>query len=147
MEIIIKRFGELTPYELYTILKLRVDVFVVEQNCPYHELDDKDQLAYHLWLEDEQGIAAYLRILPPGAAFDTPALGRVISARRRCGVGSKLLSAGIEAVRSLYGSTAITIEAQVYAREFYEKAGFIRMSEPFDEDGIPHIRMRREPDR
>ncbi len=147
MEIIIKPFGELTPYELYTILKLRVDVFVVEQNCPYHELDDKDQLAYHLWLEDEQGIAAYLRILPPGAAFDTPALGRVISARRRCGVGSKLLSAGIEAVRSLYGSTAITIEAQVYAREFYEKAGFIQASEPFDEDGIPHIRMRREPDR
>lgn len=147
MEIIIKPFGELTPYELYTILKLRVDIFVVEQNCPYHELDDKDQLAYHLWLEDEQGIAAYLRILPPGAAFDTPALGRVISARRRCGVGSKLLSAGIEAVRSLYGSTAITIEAQVYAREFYEKAGFIRTSEPFDEDGIPHIRMRREPDR
>lgn len=147
MEIIIKPFGELTPYELYTILKLRVDVFVVEQNCPYHELDDKDQLAFHLWLEDEQGIAAYLRILPPGAVFDTPALGRVISARRRCGVGSKLLSAGIEAVRSLYGSTAITIEAQVYAREFYEKAGFIRTSEPFDEDGIPHIRMRREPDR
>lgn len=147
MEIIIKRFGELTPYELYTILKLRVDIFVVEQNCPYNELDDKDQLAYHLWLEDEQGIAAYLRILPPGAAFDTPALGRVISARRRCGVGSKLLSAGIEAVRSLYGSTAITIEAQVYARKFYEKAGFIRTSEPFDEDGIPHIRMRREPDR
>ena len=147
MEIIIKRFGELTPYELYTILKLRVDVFVVEQNCPYHELDDKDQLEYHLWLEDEQGIAAYLRILPPGAAFDTPALGRVISARRRCGVGSKLLAAGIEAVRSLYGSTAITIEAQVYAREFYEKAGFIRTSEPFDVDGIPHIRMRREPDR
>ena len=122
MEIIIKPFGELTPYELYTILKLRVDVFVVEQNCPYHELDDKDQLAFHLWLEDEQGIAAYLRILPPGAAFDTPALGRVISARRRCGVGSKLLSAGIEAVRSLYGSTAITIEAQVYSRKFYEKA-------------------------
>lgn len=147
MEIIIKPFGELTPYELYTILKLRVDVFVVEQNCLYHELDDKDQLAYHLWLEDEQGIAAYLRILPPGAAFDTPSLGRVISARRRCGVGSKLLSAGIEAVRSLYGSNAITIEAQVYAREFYEKAGFIQASEPFDEDGIPHIRMRREPDR
>ena len=147
MELKMKPFGELTPYELYSILKLRVDVFVVEQNCPYHELDDNDQLAHHLWLEDDQGIAAYLRILPPGTTFDVPALGRVISARRRCGVGSKLLMAGIDAVQKLYGRTAITIEAQVYAREFYEKAGFFQVSEPFDEDGIPHIKMRWEPDR
>ena len=81
------------------------------------------------------------RILPPGAAFGDPALGRVISARRRCGVGSVLLNEGIEAVRELYGALPITIEAQVYAKQFYEKAGFVQVSEPFDEDGIPHIRI------
>ena len=99
MEKKLKKYNELTADELYDIMKLRVDVFVVEQNCPYHELDGLDKIAYHLWLEDSDGIAAYLRILPPGAAFGDPALGRVISARRRCGVGSVLLNEGIEAVR------------------------------------------------
>ncbi len=145
MKTILKSYTELTLDELYAIMKLRVDVFVVEQNCPYHELDGLDKSAHHLWLEDEQGIAAYLRILPPGAVFTEPALGRVISARRRCGVGSVLLKEGIQAVQRLYGNSAITIEAQVYAKPFYEKAGFVQVSEPFDEDGIPHIRMRREP--
>lgn len=147
MKTILKKFGDLTIDELYAIMKLRVDVFVVEQNCPYHELDGLDSAAHHLWLEDEQGIAAYLRILPPGTAFAEPAFGRVISTRRRCGVGSVLLKEGISAVQRLYGSTAITIEAQVYAKQFYEKAGFVQVSEPFDEDGIPHIRMRWEPER
>ena len=147
MKTILKKFSDMTVDELYAIMKLRVDVFVVEQNCPYHELDGLDIEASHLWLEDDQGIAAYLRILPPGAAFPEPALGRVISARRRCGVGSVLLEEGISAVQQLYGSSAITIEAQVYAKPFYEKAGFFQVSEPFDEDGIPHIRMRWEPAR
>ena len=110
MEKKLKKYNELTADELYDIMKLRVDVFVVEQNCPYHELDGLDKIAYHLWLEDSDGIAAYLRILPPGAAFGDPALGRVISARRRCGVGSVLLNEGIEAVRELYGALPITIE-------------------------------------
>lgn len=145
MEKELKKYNELTADELYDIMKLRVDVFVVEQNCPYHELDGLDKIAYHLWLEDSDGIAAYLRILPPGAAFGDPALGRVISARRRCGVGSVLLNEGIEAVRELYGALPITIEAQVYAKQFYEKAGFVQVSDPFDEDGIPHIRMQRKP--
>lgn len=69
MEKKLKKYNELTADELYDIMKLRVDVFVVEQNCPYHELDGLDKIAYHLWLEDSDGIAAYLRILPPGAAF------------------------------------------------------------------------------
>lgn len=142
MEQKLKHFSELSALELYRILKLRVDVFVVEQNCPYPELDGRDADAYHLWFEDEDGIAAYLRILPPGVQSADAALGRVISARRRCGLGSRLLKAGIEAARELYGASSITIEAQVYAKPFYEKAGFVQISEPFDEDGIPHIRMK-----
>lgn len=127
MEKKLKKYNELTADELYDIMKLRVDVFVVEQNCPYHELDGLDKIAYHLWLEDSDGIAAYLRILPPGAAFGDPALGRVISARRRCGVGSVLLNEGIEAVRELYGALPITIEAQVYAKSsFTRKLGSCR---------------------
>lgn len=145
MEKKLKKFSDLSNDELYELLRLRVDVFVVEQNCPYHEIDGLDKQAYHLWLEDSDGIAAYLRILPPGAAFQEPALGRVISARRRCGIGSELLREGIKAVQELYGGVPITIEAQVYAKEFYEKAGFVQISEPFDEDGIPHIRMQRSP--
>ena len=145
MEKKLKKYNELTADELYDIMKLRVDVFVVEQKCHYHELDGLDKIAYHLWLEDSDGIAAYLRILPPGAAFGDPALGRGISARRRCVVGSVLLNEGIEAVRELYGALPITIEAQVYAKQFYEKAGFVQVSDPFDEDGIPHIRMQRKP--
>ena len=146
MEMKIKGFCELSCEELYDILKLRVDVFVVEQNCPYHEIDGLDKEAYHLWLEDSDGIAAYLRILPPGAVFKEPALGRVISSRRRCGIGSQLLNEGIKAVQNIYGSLPIMLEAQVYAKPFYEKAGFAQVSEPFDEDGIPHIRMLRKPD-
>ena len=89
METIVKRFEELTVDELYDILKLRVDVFVVEQNCPYPEIDGKDRFGFHVIMRDEQGIAAYLRALEPGVSFSEAALGRVITApdRRRCGLG------------------------------------------------------------
>ncbi len=141
MELIIKKFQELTPYELYEILKLRVDVFVVEQNCPYPEIDGKDQNAYHVWLQDENGIAAYLRVLDKGVSFSDAAVGRVISARRRQGLGTKVVKAGIEVAKEKFGADKITIEAQVYAKEFYGKIGFEQVSEPFLEDGIPHIIM------
>ena len=91
MELVIKKFDELTVNELYDILKLRVNVFVVEQECPYPEIDDKDQNAYHIWLRDEEGIAAYLRVLDKGVSFEDAAVGRVISARRRKGFGTIVL--------------------------------------------------------
>ena len=144
MEIIVKKFEELTPEELYDILKLRVDVFVVEQNCPYPEIDGKDKGAYHVWLRDEDGIAAYLRVLDKGVSFEDAAIGRVISARRRKGFGTAVLKKGIEVANEKFGADKITIEAQVYARKFYENVGFRQVSEEFLEDGIPHIVMTLE---
>lgn len=138
----IKRFNELTPAELYEILKLRNAVFIVEQNCAYQDIDGLDETAYHMWLEDENGIAAYVRLLPPGVRFDDSVIGRVIAVRRRSGVGSQIVRTAQSAVREVFGTDSVTIEAQVYAREFYEKLGFVQQSDEFDEDGIPHILMR-----
>ncbi len=138
----IKRFDELSTAELYEILKLRNAVFIVEQNCAYQDIDGLDETAYHMWLEDENGIAAYVRLLPPGVRFDDSVIGRVIAVRRRGGVGSQIVRTAQSAVREVFGTDSVTIEAQVYAREFYEKLGFVQQSDEFDEDGIPHILMR-----
>lgn len=138
----IKRFDELSTAELYEILKLRNAVFIVEQNCAYQDIDGLDETAYHMWLEDENGIAAYVRLLPPGVRFDDSVIGRVIAVRRRSGVGSQIVRTAQSAVREVFGTVSVAIEAQVYAREFYEKLGFVQQSGEFDEDGIPHILMR-----
>ena len=138
----IKRFDELSTAELYEILKLRNAVFIVEQNCAYQDIDGLDETAYHMWLEDENGIAAYVRLPPPGVWFDDSVIGRVIAVRRRSGVGSQIVRTAQSAVREVFGTDSVTIEAQVYAREFYEKLGFVQQSDEFDEDGIPHILMR-----
>ncbi|MGI6256273.1 MAG: GNAT family N-acetyltransferase [Acutalibacter sp.] len=143
MEWQIKTFSQLSPEELYEIIKLRVDVFVVEQNCPYHELDGKDQQALHVFGRDEDGIQAYLRVLQPGVSFPEASLGRVISQKRRQGLGTQLLNRGLEAARQWLGDGPIRIEAQTYAKTFYEQAGFRQVSEEFLEDGIPHIQMLR----
>lgn len=144
MELFIKKFEELTSRELYEILQLRVDVFVVEQNCPYRELDGKDIHALHIFLRDEMGIAAYLRVLAPGVSFAEASIGRVIAARRRCGLGTQILRAGIAAAKDVFHADAIRIEAQTYAKTFYERQGFCQVSEEFLEDGIPHIQMLLE---
>ena len=141
MELVIKHFSELSAEELFQIFKLRVSVFVVEQKCPYQEIDDADTNAYHVYLKDEKGIQAYLRVLPENAAFQEPSIGRVIAVKRRCGLGSKILSAGIKVAKERLGARSIVIEAQVYTRELYEKAGFVQSSSEFLEDGIPHIKM------
>ena len=141
MELIVKTFNQLTVEELYEIYKLRVSVFVVEQNCPYQEVDDVDKVAFHLYLKDEEGIEAYARVLPPGTVFDEVSLGRVIARKRRCGLGTQIVSAAISTARSMFHATSIKIEAQVYAKGLYEKLGFIQKSKPFLEDGIPHILM------
>lgn len=141
MELVIKHFNELTNDELYDILKARVDVFVVEQNCPYPEIDSKDKNAYHIILRDEQGIAAYLRVLESGVSFDEPALGRILTTRRGEGLGAAIVREGIKFAAEKLCAAKIKIEAQTYARGFYEKLGFRQCSEPFMDDGIEHIEM------
>ncbi len=144
MELIVKHFNELTAEELFAIYKLRVSVFVVEQKCPYQEVDDADPLAYHVWLKDEEGIQAYLRVLPRGATFEDVSIGRVIAVKRRCGLGGRILAAGIQTAEEKFQAERIVIEAQTYARKLYENAGFTQSSREFLEDGIPHIQMTWE---
>ena len=144
MQLQIKRFQELTLDELYAILKLRIAVFVVEQNCPYLEADGNDQEAIHLWLEDEEGIQAYLRVLDRGVKSEHVSIGRVISMKRRTGRGTQLLQEGIRAAEKFFGADKIYVESQVYAKGLYEKQGFRVVSDEFLDDGIPHVQMIRE---
>ena len=95
MKLVVKHFSELSADELFELYKLRVSVFVVEQKCPYQEVDDADRAAYHVWLKDENGIEAYARVLPQGAVFPTASIGRVIAVKRRCGLGSKIVEAAV----------------------------------------------------
>lgn len=141
MQLYIKHFSQLSRDELFEIYKLRVAVFVVEQQCPYQEIDDADRAAYHIFLKDEAGIQAYLRLLPAGVTFDAVSLGRVIAVKRRCGLGTRIVEEGIKAAKEILGAETIKIEAQVYARELYEKIGFVQTSGEFLEDGIPHVEM------
>ena len=142
MELVVKHFSELTAEELFEIYKLRISVFVVEQKCPYQEVDDADRAAYHIWLQDTHDIVAYARVLPQGVVFPTAAIGRVIAVKRGCGLGSKIVEAAINVAKTHLCADKITIEAQVYARSLYEKHGFRQTSEEFLEDGIPHIQMQ-----
>ena len=139
-----KWFSELTPTELYDVLKLRVDVFVVEQACPYPELDGRDQAALHVWLEEEGRVLACLRVLDRGVESPHVSIGRVVTARRRQGLGTRVMQAGLRAARQVFGPGPVYLEAQTYARPFYETLGFRPVSGPFLIDGIPHIRMLRE---
>ena len=146
MEFTLKKFNELTVDELFEIYKLRVSVFVVEQRCPYQEVDDFDESALHLCAWEDGKLIAYLRILLKGTAFEEVSLGRVISSKRRCGIGSLLVKEGIRAAREKFGAESIVLEAQTYARALYEKQGFVQVSDEFSEDGIPHIKMRLSTD-
>lgn len=144
MKLYIQRFDDLPAGELYEILRLRSQVFVVEQNCVYQDLDDKDRDAWHVYLKDEAGIQAYLRVLDRGVRFEDVSIGRVLSMKRRCGLGTRILQVGIRVAREKFAARRITIEAQVYARSLYEKQGFVQTSDEFLEDGIPHICMTLE---
>ena len=142
MQLYDKTFEELTGDELYTILKARAAVFVVEQSCAYQDLDGRDAEAHHLWLADGDGLAAYLRICPEGER--DVRIGRVLTTRRGEGLGSRILKAGIESAKWM-GAKQVCIEAQTHAVGFYEKQGFRCEGEVFLEDGIPHIRMTFAP--
>lgn len=141
MELIVKYFEELTVHELYEILRLRVSVFVVEQQCPYQEIDGLDQRSIHVFMTDAGKIQAYLRVVDRGVAGEAW-LGRVIAVKRRCGLGSRIMNAGIEIAKDRLHAQMIRVEAQTYAKPFYESLGFRQASEAFLEDGIPHIEMK-----
>lgn len=141
MKVIVKSFDELTTKELYEIYRLRSEVFVVEQNCPYQDIDDRDFESYHVSFYDKNELVAYLRVLPITAERSDVMLGRVISRYRRRGLGTALVRKGIEVAVEKYKVHRIYIEAQAYARDFYEESGFRVVSAPFLEDDIWHIGM------
>ena len=145
MNWIIKKFADLTPHELYAILQLRNEVFVVEQNCVYQDADNKDQQSWHLMGWHGDLLAAYTRIVPPGIIYILPSIGRVVTspALRKTGIGKQLMEKSIETVENLFGNISIQIGAQLYLKKFYEALGFRQSSEIYLEDGIEHIEMTK----
>lgn len=139
MELTCKTFQELTTKELYEILKARGAIFVVEQNCPYQDIDGLDEASLHLFYEDGGQVQAYLRAFEkePGSVQ----MGRVLTLHHGTGLGGRLLQQGIATIKSHFHPEKIVIEAQCYATGYYEKVGFTRCSEEFLEDGIPHVKM------
>ncbi|WP_311491872.1 GNAT family N-acetyltransferase [uncultured Anaerococcus sp.] len=138
MQVRIKSFEDLTNRELYEILRLRVDIFVVDQACPYPEIDGRDLDAIHIYLEDAGQILAYARVYEEDGEVH---LGRVIAKKRRKGHGSLILKEAIKVAEKFYQAKQIHIEAQTYAKSLYEKAGFVKISQPFFLDGIEHVKM------
>lgn len=138
-----KPFNELTLHELYAILQLRSEVFVVEQNCVFQDADDKDQASYHVMAWKNNLLAGYTRLVPAGVAYAEPSIGRVVTSpkMRNTGIGRTLMQYSIRTLYDLYGKTTIAIGAQLYLRKFYESLGFQQCSDVYLEDGIQHIKM------
>lgn len=143
MNLQVKEFNQLTTKELYEILKVRAEVFVVEQQCIYQDLDSKDEVSYHLFFEDNAEIVAYLRILPPNISYPEVAIGRVLTKEkhRKKGISKKLVQNAIDFVTDSLGEQTIRISAQAYLLKFYNDLGFEPVSEIYLEDGIEHIEM------
>ena len=141
IKIRVKRFDELTTGELYEILRCRSEVFVVEQNCVYQDLDEEDSASTHLFIEEEGRIKAYLRVIDPGVKYVSASIGRVLTMKpyRGQGLARPLMIEAIRVAKSL--SDTIEIEAQAYLRQFYKSLGFKESSAEFTLDGIPHISM------
>ncbi len=142
----IKSFEDLSTNQLYDILKLRSEIFVVEQNCVYLDIDGKDKLALHLFGEFEGKIVAYSRLFKAGISFDNASIGRVVvdANYRERKWGHDLMREAISGIKLHFGESQITIGAQLYLKKFYESHGFIQTSEMYLEDDIPHIEMKRE---
>ena len=136
-----KTFHELTTDELYELLRVRSEVFVVEQNCVYQDLDYDDHKSIHLWLTEDEKVVALARVCPAGTHMKEISIGRVITTERGKGYGKQIMLHAIDAAVEHFGATLIDIEAQEYAKGFYEGTGFRQSSDPFMLDGIPHIKM------
>ncbi len=139
----VKTFEELSRDELYEILQLRSEVFVVEQDCVYQDIDGKDQKALHVFGINDHKLVAYTRCFPPGVYFDQAAIGRVVVPmdERKYGYGHEIMRVSIDAIEERYGLQDIKVSAQTYLRKFYESHGFQQVGEGYLEDGIPHIGM------
>ncbi|CAM3219470.1 GNAT family N-acetyltransferase [Filibacter tadaridae] len=136
-------FDELSGRQVYEILKLRVNVFVVEQSCAYHEIDDHDYGAIHICCLDGQELVAYARLLPAGVKYKEPSIGRVIikEDHRGTGLAHTLMERSMHYILSSWKPDEIRLQAQTHLSGFYGKHGFDKVSEPYDEDGIPHVDM------
>jgi ElaA protein len=143
MQFEIKEFEDLTTAQLYKIIKARIDIFVVEQNCPYEECDNKDYDSIHIFSEENNKIIAYLRIIPAGISYQEPSIGRVLVNKeyRRQGIAKKIMYLALEYINNNFETNYIRISAQKYLLNFYENIGFKKVSEEYLKDGIPHYEM------
>lgn len=137
------KLGELSAEQVYAVLAARVAVFVVEQNCPYQDLDGLDGVAEHLIVWSGAEVAGYLRVLGPGTRFADPSIGRIITMKpfRGTGLGRDVVAKGLERTRQRYPGQPVRISAQKYLEKFYRDFGFVAVSEPYLEDDIPHVEM------
>ncbi|KAB7528630.1 GNAT family N-acetyltransferase [Flagellimonas olearia] len=145
MEIVTKTFDELSNMELYQIMRLRSEVFVVEQDCVYQDLDNKDQKALHIVGLKENEVVAYTRIFKPGDYFKNTSIGRVVVAadQRKYGYGKQIMEASLEVITERFPNTIVEISAQTYLLKFYTELGFKRVGDEYLEDGIPHVKMTK----
>ncbi len=143
LNITTKTFKQLTTDELYAILQLRSEIFVVEQNCVYQDLDYKDQIALHVLGFKNKKLVAYTRLFKPGDYFDDASIGRVVVAtkERKMSYGYDIMEASINAINNFYKVSTIRISAQEYLKKFYNNLGFKETGEGYLEDGIPHVAM------
>ena len=146
MTIEIKAFNELTLTSLYEVLQLRAEVFVVEQNCPYQDVDGKDQKAMHILGYHKEQLVAYTRVFKPGYYFDNASIGRVVVKEnaRQYGFGKDIMKASIAFIEDTLDLSTIELSAQTYLKKFYNDLGFIEIGEGYLEDDIPHIRMLKK---
>ncbi len=144
MQFVLKAYKELSVDELYEALKLRCAIFVIEQNCNYQDMDDKDQDSYHLLGYEGEKLVAYTRILPKGSSYKEASIGRVVVDKnfRRKGSGVELMKKAIEETKKIFNTNEIVISAQCYLEKFYGDLGFKSEGESYLEDDIPHIKMR-----
>lgn len=143
MDIKIKTFEELDLHELYELLRLRSEVFVVEQDCVYQDIDGKDEKALHVLGYENEKLVAYTRVFSPGVYFSEAAIGRVVvrENNRKNSYGHEILEASVNAIEERFGTKRIKLSAQTYLTKFYESHGFVQTGEGYLEDGIPHIAM------
>ena len=146
MKVSVKRFNELSTEELYQILRLRSEVFVVEQDCVYQDVDNKDQKALHIIGNKDGEVVAYTRVFKPGDYFNNVSIGRVVVSQdqRKYGLGKQIMQASLAAINQRFPDKAIEISAQSYLLKFYTTLGFSAFGEEYLEDGIPHRRMLKE---
>ena len=143
---VVKKFSELSIEELYQILRLRSEVFVVEQDCVYQDLDNKDQISVHIFIKEKNEIVAYTRIFKSGDYYKNPSIGRVVVAKKDRGkeLGKKIMISSIDYIQENLKGDKIELSAQKYLDKFYKDLGFYKIGEDYLEDGIPHQRMIKE---